>query len=52
MIIHLFTWAFIIASWSLPRNWFKDENKWRGTKIALAAIALGNAIGGLISLYK
>ena len=51
MIIHLFTWAFIIASWSLPENWFENENKWRATKIALAAVATGIALAGLISIF-
>ena len=52
MILNLITWAFIIASWTIPQRWFKDVTKWRATKIALAAIATGIAIGGLISLYK
>ena len=51
MILNLITWAFIIASWILPRNWFNETTKWRATKIALAAIATGIAIGGLISIF-
>lgn len=51
MIIHLFTWAFIIASWTLPQSWFNTENKWRAAKIALAAIATGIALAGLISIF-
>ena len=51
MIIHLLTWAFIIASWVLPRSWFKTENNWRATKLALAGFATGYGLAGLISLY-
>ena len=52
MILNLITWAFLIASWTLPRNWFNETTKWRATKTALAAVATGIALAGLISLYK
>ena len=50
MIIHLITWAFLIASWTLPRNWFNETTKWRATKTALAGIGTGIALAGLISI--
>lgn len=51
MIIHLITWAFLIASWSIPQRWFKDVTKWRATKTALAGIGTGIALAGLISIF-
>ena len=50
MIIHLLVWAFIIASWTLPQKWFSKENKWRGTRLALSALACGIAIGAFLKI--
>ena len=51
MILNILGWAFIIASWILPRKLFNETTKWRATKTALAGIGTGIALAGLISIF-